>query len=77
MEELTQEQIDQLIQEIIENGTIEVLEFEAVPRGAERTRVTRSRYHYNGKTVEVNSTYINPVTHHAIYDIQTQSKTLL
>lgn len=71
---LTEEEI---INNTITNGVMEVLQYEPIPKGAERARVTLSRYTWMGYVVEVATTYINPVTHHAIYDIQTQSKTLL
>lgn len=74
MEELTEQEI---IENCIQNGTMEVLEFEAIPKGAERTRVTKSRYTLGNNIVEVETVYAKSVTSNSIYAISTQIKTLL
>jgi hypothetical protein len=71
------EEINEIIYNVIENGTMQILEYEAISKGAERARVTKSRYTLEDQVVEVNTIYTHPVTHDSIYEILSQTKTII
>lgn len=73
MEELTQEQI---IQNCIQFGQCEIIEQEIIP-DAMRTRITKARFTFEGKTVVYEIQYLNPVDSNSIYSISSESKILL
>ena len=65
MEELTHEQI---IQNCIQFGECEIIEQEIIPN-AMRTRITKAKFTFEGKTALYEIQYLNSVDSNSIYAI--------
>ncbi|WP_057935845.1 hypothetical protein [Algoriphagus resistens] len=73
MEELTEQEI---INNCLEYGEMTVLEFDVIPN-ANRTRITKSRYSWNGHIVENTIGYVNTVTSNSVYAILSDVKEVI
>lgn len=73
MEELS---VQEIIEKCMTLGVCTIIDQDIIP-GANRTRITKAHYTWEGFTVENRISYVNPVSSNSIYAIQSDEKEVI